>query len=169
MQALQAGETFRHSAATALPSITETGHEQNRFDGVSRWPLAVVPYSNPWISGSVSCPNFWPGTTDPISDCAYADQDLSLVSSRPSSYSVFFTRGLEPVCGDQMTLYTKSVQNFRLRCEIIGISVDGAWVSQLTLSTPYSLPATRRLPPKRAVAQKYARIASRWVCDAPSS
>jgi peroxiredoxin len=70
---------------------------------------------------------------------------------------VFYPADWSPVCGDQVTLYNQILSEFhRLKAQIIGISVDGAWChAAFAKDRNLHFPLLADFEPKGAVAQSY--------------
>jgi peroxiredoxin len=75
----------------------------------------------------------------------------------PPAHSGFLSCGLEPVCGDQMTLYNEMLGEFQeFDAELLGISVDGAWChAAFARDCKLHFPLLADFEPKGAVARDY--------------
>ena len=86
------------------------------------------------------------------------DQRLSLRELRGKPVILaFYPADWSPVCGDQMGLYNELLQEFqKLRAELLGISVDGAWChTAFSRDRKLHFPLLADFEPKGAVARLY--------------
>ena len=69
----------------------------------------------------------------------------------------FYPADWSPVCGDQMTLYNETLDEFQeLQAQLFGISVDGAWChSAYAKHNKLHFPLLADFEPKGAVARAY--------------
>src|SRR6202795_3951570 len=86
------------------------------------------------------------------------DQYVSLSDFRGAPVILaFYPADWSPVCGDQMALYNEILPEFRrLRANLLGISVDGAWChSAFAKDRKLHFPLLSDFEPKGAVARDY--------------
>jgi peroxiredoxin len=86
------------------------------------------------------------------------DQMVSLSDFRGQPVILaFYPADWSPVCGDQMTLYQAVLPEFqRLKAELLGISVDGAWCHlAFAKDRKLQFPLLADFEPKGAVARTY--------------
>jgi peroxiredoxin len=86
------------------------------------------------------------------------DQFVALSDLRGSPVILaFYPADWSPVCGDQMALYNEILPEFRrLRANLLGISVDGAWChSAFAKDRKLHFPLLSDFEPKGAVARDY--------------
>ncbi len=101
-----------------------------------------------------------PGTRAPNFDLpASPDQNLKLsdLRGRPVIL-VFYPADWSPVCGDQMTLYNESLEEFALHhdAQVLGISVDSAWChAAFAKARNLRMKLLADFEPKGAVARAY--------------
>ncbi|HEV7663025.1 MAG TPA: redoxin domain-containing protein [Chloroflexota bacterium] len=86
------------------------------------------------------------------------DQTVSLSEFRGAPLVLaFYPADWSPVCGDQMTLYSEIVPEFRrYNANVLGISVDGAWCHMAYRQhQKIAFPLLADFEPKGAVARQY--------------
>ena len=76
----------------------------------------------------------------------------------------FYPADWSPVCGDQMSLYQMVLPEFRrLKAELLGISVDGAWCHvAFARDRKLTYPLLSDFEPKGAVARDYGVYLSNY-------
>jgi peroxiredoxin len=69
----------------------------------------------------------------------------------------FYPADWSPVCGDQLTLYSEVLEEFRrFGAELVGVSVDGVWCHQAyRASRRLRFPLLSDFEPKGEVARRY--------------
>jgi peroxiredoxin len=86
------------------------------------------------------------------------DQTVSLNEFRGQPLVLaFYPADWSPVCGDQMTLYSEILPEFRqFNANVLGISVDGAWCHMAYRKHQnIAFPLLADFEPKGAVARRY--------------
>jgi peroxiredoxin len=86
------------------------------------------------------------------------DQSVSLSDFRGRPVVLaFYPADWSPVCGDQMTLYNETLDEFQeLQAQLFGISVDGAWCHWAYAGhNKLHFPLLADFEPKGAVARAY--------------
>src|ERR1700704_5835352 len=102
------------------------------------------------LKAGTSAPEFTLNTTP--------DQRVSLSDFRGQPVVLaFYPADWSPVCGDQMTLYSELIDEFRrLNAFMLGISVDGAWCHMAYRKyNNIAFPLLADFEPKGAVARRY--------------
>ena len=93
------------------------------------------------------------------------DQTVSLHEFRGQRVILaFYPADWSPVCGDQMSLYQMVLPEFRrLKAELLGISVDGAWCHvAFARDRKLTYPLLSDFEPKGAVARDYGVYLSNY-------
>ena len=86
------------------------------------------------------------------------DQTVSLADFRGRPVVlVFYPADWSPVCGDEMAVFNEVLPEFRrLRAELMGISVDGAWCHlAFAIERRLQFPLLADFEPKGDVARRY--------------
>jgi len=107
------------------------------------------------LAEGATAPNFLLNSTP--------DQKVSLSDFRGRRVILaFYPADWSPVCGDQMTLYQEILPEFkRLRAELLGISVDGAWChAAFARDRKLHFPLLADFEPKGSVARDYGVYAA---------
>ena len=100
-----------------------------------------------------------PGSVAPDFSLASApDRKLALSEFRGKSVILaFYPADFSPVCGDQMALYSETLDEFRkLNAQLLGISVDSVWChAAFAAARHLKFPLLADFEPKGAVAMRY--------------
>ena len=135
-------ETHERTPLMARTSTGSTGPHKK-----VRMPPAEA---SPALGPGAKAPNFTLHTTP--------DQTVSLADFRGRPVVlVFYPADWSPVCSDEMALFNEVLPEFRrLRAELMGISVDGAWCHLAFAHERHlQFPLLADFEPKGDVARRY--------------